>query len=191
MSLEALLTRLRCPGTAAAVPSKGAAPVGAPTGETPETSDNPAGVTAQPAPALGCTHETPVTPPSSRPDAVSDALFDPDRGCWPASGAMNTGEIDAMIGRIEQFTEQGLASDEAEQLADRLVVRDREQDDRRSCFECAHLMGSRAVRRCSNCRTAGIALRRSDARIGRDFGLLLQRCDGFADPSSQQEGETP
>ncbi len=108
-------------------------------------------------------------------DTPPTTATDPDRACWPHSVAMNTGEIDLFLKRQERFTGLGLAPVRAEQLADRLVQRDREGDDRRVCFECAHLNGWRRWS-CGNWRAAGVA------RDGLAFALVAtpQRCPGFA-----------
>lgn len=53
------------------------------------------------------------------------AIPDPDRWCWPHSPAMNTVEIDLFWERLARFTEQGMTMIESENLADRLVIRDR------------------------------------------------------------------
>ena len=83
---------------------------------------------------------------------------DPDRWCWPHSDAMNGAELEQFAKRAQQFTRRGISPDAAEAMADRLVIRDREQDDRRTCLECAAY------------------------RPGRDLAALLQRCPGFASP---------
>ncbi len=62
----------------------------------------------------------------------------------------------------------------SERLAEQLVNRDRDQDDRRLCVECGH------------CR-AGYG-------CGTNAGFMLeqlQRCGQFADGPHQNEGETP
>ena len=103
---------------------------------------------------------------------------DPDRWCWPHSTAMNGAEIDNFTARLHQFTRRGLAEGDSEALADKLVIRDREQDDRHSCFECTHLAGAGGWR-CGNWQRAGVATRARDAQLPTDFVKLLQRCDGF------------
>lgn len=67
--------------------------------------------------------------------AANDPTPDPDRWCWPHSEAINTREIDTFKARMARFTDKGLGLDEAEALADKLVKRDREPDDRRLCFD--------------------------------------------------------
>ena len=65
---------------------------------------------------------------------------DPDADCWPHSTAMTGAEIDTFTARLARFTDKGLLDlDAGERLADKLVIRGREQDDRRQCLECTHL----------------------------------------------------
>ena len=105
---------------------------------------------------------------------------DPDRWCWPHSSAMNGAEIDTFAARLHQFTDKGLSRNDGEALADKLVVRDREQDDRRVCLECKHFAGHGAGSwRCGNWQAAGVAIRSRDAQLPADLVMQLQRCDGF------------
>lgn len=89
---------------------------------------------------------------------------------------MNTTEIDTFTARLARFTDRGLILADAESLADKLVTRDREGDDRRLCLECAsfHRGG-----RCGNWQAAGVAIRAKDAQLPGDFTTMLQRCSGF------------
>lgn len=103
----------------------------------------------------------------------------PDRYCWPHSIAMNTGEIDLFLVRLEAFIAKGLNETNAEELADRLVRRDRESDDRRSCFECVHLKGFTHLR-CGNWKVARISSTEEGALRNKDDCMTLQRCDGFS-----------
>lgn len=80
---------------------------------------------------------------------------------------MNTGEIERFTARMELFRRRGLSDDLAEAMADKLVRRDREGDDRRVCLECANLNG----RRCTAWRAAGIG----DSDVS-DLRAKLQRC---------------
>ena len=105
-------------------------------------------------------------------------LGDPDADCWPHSAAMNGTEIDTFTARLARFTDMGLTLDAGERLADKLVIRDRDRDDRRHCLECLHLHGGW---RCGNWQRAGVAVRARDAQLPTDFVDLLQRCDGFSD----------
>jgi hypothetical protein len=96
---------------------------------------------------------------------------DPDRWCWPHSDAMNGAELEQFAKRAQQFTRRGITAEAAETMADRLVIRDREQDDRRTCLECNAFRPGR----CGNHRRAGLQA----PDVGRDLATLLQRCPGF------------
>ena len=98
-------------------------------------------------------------------------LTDPDRWCWPHSDAMNGAELEQFAKRAQQFTRRGITAEAAETMADRLVIRDREQDDRRTCLECTTYRPGR----CGNHRRAGLQA----PDVGRDLATLLQRCLGF------------
>ncbi len=65
---------------------------------------------------------------------AKDPALDPDRWCWPHSGAMNTTEIEMFTVRLRHFTSRVAAG--ADALADLLVERDRNADYRRLCIEC-------------------------------------------------------
>lgn len=111
-------------------------------------------------------------------DAVATATNNPDRWCWPASAAMNRIEIETFTARLSRFTDKGMTIAEGEVLADKLVIRDREQDDRHSCFECTHLAGTVGWR-CGNWQRAGVAIRARDAQLPTGWMNPFQRCDGF------------
>ena len=136
-------------------------------------------VLAVPSPAILEKHDS--------PNAVAE---DPDRWPWPHSSAMNGAEIDTFAARLDKFTDKGLARTHGEALADKLVLRDREQDDRRVCLECKHFEGHGAASwRCGNWQAAGIALRPCDAQLPADLVVQLQHCDGFtARPASTMQG---
>lgn len=108
---------------------------------------------------------------SATPDPAP--ATDPDRWCWPHSPAMNTTEVDTFTARLARFTDKGVSYDEAERLADALVIRDRDGDDRRLCLECPHLEGFGRWR-CGNWQAAGVARQ----GLACDLVLMLQRCNG-------------
>ena len=110
-------------------------------------------------------------------DPAPEVPADPDRWCWPYSDAMNTGEIDVFTMRLARFTDKGLSLDDSEALADKLVLRDRESDDRRLCLECAYLSGRAGAMRCAQWQRAGLGAAGAPAGLH----LVLQRCDGFKD----------
>lgn len=122
-------------------------------------------------------------------DACKDPAPDPDRHCWPHSTAMNTAELDTMTARLARFTDKGMGLIEAERLADKLVLRDREGDDRRLCLECSHLQGHGRWR-CGNWQAANVA----PQGLAPDLVVMLQRCAGFKSAvphSDAQAGDRP
>ncbi len=96
---------------------------------------------------------------------------DPDRWCWPHSDAMNDAELERFAKRAQAFTRREITAEDAEAMANRLVIRDREQDDRHTCLECATYRAGR----CGNHRSAGLQA----SELGRDLATRLQRCPGF------------
>lgn len=97
---------------------------------------------------------------------------------------MSTVEIERFMARMEHFTNRGLGLARAESLADQLVLRDREGDDRRVCVECSrHCTGTRS---CGRARVAGLG----HPELG-ELAFRLQRCHAFAPAISNTEGATP
>ena len=112
--------------------------------------------------------------------AANDPAPELDRHCWPHSSAMTGREIDIFTARLHKFTDKGLARTDGEALADKLVRRDREQDDRRVCLECQHFAGHGAESwRCGNWIRAGVATQQRDAALPANLVNQLQRCNGF------------
>lgn len=98
----------------------------------------------------------------------------PDRWCYPHSSALNTVEVDTFSAWLARFTGKGMTIADGEGLADKLVIRDREGDDRRVCLECLHLsrIGSW---RCGQWKRAGVGA----GGVPAELVVQLQRCDGF------------
>lgn len=131
------------------------------------------------APAVASVATVSVATSDKTPWAANDLATpapatDPDRWCWPHSTAMNSGEIDTYTMRLARFTDKGMSLEDAERLADKLVIRNRGGDDRRLCLECTHLQGF-GHWRCGNWQAADVAR----AGLARDLVLMLQRCGGF------------
>lgn len=95
----------------------------------------------------------------------------PDRWCWPHSDAMTGAELDVFSTRRTRLMRWGWIESEAEALAERLVKRDRDKDERASCTECRHFRPGR----CGNHGRAGLNV----PDLGRDLAVQLQRCPGF------------
>lgn len=74
-------------------------------------------------------------------------------------------------GRLGRFLRLGIDATDADDLAERLVLRDRTGDDRTMCCECSHYRPGR----CGNHRHAGLQA----SGVGRDLAVMLQRCPGF------------
>ena len=103
-----------------------------------------------------------------------------DLWCYPNSSAMNTDEIAIFQARVSRYKSRGLDAEKSETLADKLLIRDREQgaDDRISCLECRHLVNVKGWY-CKNWQQSMVCNRERDAYVGTDWVMLLQRCDGF------------
>jgi len=102
-------------------------------------------------------------------------LSDPDRWCWPHSSAMTGLEIDTMVERTALFNRRGLPALQADLLADKLVTRDREGDDRRLCLECTHLRRAGGAMRCAQWQRAGLGA----LNLPAGLAMQLQRCEIF------------
>ncbi len=86
---------------------------------------------------------------------------------------MNTAEIDRFLVRVAVFNRRGMGLDAAEMLADKLVIRDREEDDRRSCIECSNLQSN------GRCAAAQAGKIPGADRLLEPVRSILQRCPGF------------
>lgn len=143
--------------------------------------------------------EAELTIPIPRPRA---------RGAGPVDmpAPMTADEVDVFMARVERFTSRGLASSGslwgspsgargvgglagvglavgwAERLADRLLLRDREGDDRQMCVECRHCAGGRS---CGRTRAAGLG----HHELG-ELAVRLQRCPAFT-PAINTQGARP
>jgi hypothetical protein len=88
-----------------------------------------------------------------------------------ATVAWTDADLSAYRDRRARLLRWGWAELEAVRLAKRLVMRDREHDERVSCADCEHYRRGR----CGNHRRAGL----NTADVGRDWVAMLQRCPGF------------
>lgn len=78
------------------------------------------------------------------------------------------------VARVGLFLRRGIDATDADDLAERLHLRDVQGDDRRLCAECAHLVGRAGAWRCGSARAAGLA---SD--LPAEMVTMAQRCAGF------------
>ncbi|MBH1957544.1 MAG: hypothetical protein I8H70_02500 [Burkholderiales bacterium] len=106
---------------------------------------------------------------------LTAAKPNPDRWCWPHSQAMTNKEISTFENRANLFNRRGMAAVNAERLASKLTDRDRQDDERRLCLECAHMGGQHGAWRCNQWQRAGMGA----TGIPAGLVLVLQRCDGF------------
>ena len=107
-----------------------------------------------------------------RPRRSGNPLMTPDQGDAFHAGGWDDAEIDTFMAREARFMRLGRVAD-AEHLAERLTLRDREQDDRRLCLECAALADGRRCEVAAHGRLPG-ADRRHEPVLN-----ILQRCPGF------------
>jgi hypothetical protein len=162
-----------------------------PCGESQESQESQ-GV----APYMQSGSATTAAPENDKPDGETQTVApkktdappepDPDRCCWPHSDAMNRAEIATFETRFHLFGARGLDLKQAEAMADRLALRDREGDERRLCFECVHLQAQPANHwrswpelRCGNWNASGLCVSVRDAGLSESFAHQLQRCPGF------------
>lgn len=102
------------------------------------------------------------------PEAAVASLRSPDEP------SMSDVEIERFQARVERLTSRALGLTQAEALADSLLIRDRQRDDRRMCVECIHCT---STRRCSRTQQAGIGL--APTEMLGDLAMRLQRCPAF------------
>ena len=120
------------------------------------------------------TKPTPIiaAPVMPLPSGVTGAAVS-DAWCWPQSDAMNGDEIDTFTKRLHWFALRGIGEAQADKLADLLVIRDRQLDDRRLCLECSHLGDRGRCLAAAAGRLPGV-----DRRL-EPVPDLLQRCPAF------------
>lgn len=110
--------------------------------------------------------------PRPPPRRSGNPLMTPEQGDACHAGGWDVAEIDTFMARAARFMRLGRVAD-AEHLAERLTLRDREVDDRRLCLECAALTDSR---RCAVAAQGGLP--GADRRL-EPVPNILQRCLGF------------
>jgi len=107
-----------------------------------------------------------------------------DRWCWPNSPMWNQREIDTFLTRQARLTDKGISLDDADAFGEKLVQRDRENDDRVLCLECRHLNGYGRRWRCGNWKRADMP----PETLAHDFVTQLQRCPGFMRAVAMPDG---
>lgn len=110
----------------------------------------------------------------SPPWRGGNSLLAPEQSDECHAGGWSDAEILVFTAMADWFIHMGCSTSESEHLAERLILRDRQYDDRRLCLECAHLQGWGRWR-CGNWLAANAA-RDEQAH---DLVSVLQRCVGF------------
>jgi hypothetical protein len=85
----------------------------------------------------------------------------------------NDGAIARFQARTRHIRRLGFAAQDADDLAERLHLRDVHADYRHLCVECRHYR----PHRCGNHRTAGLTA----ADVARDLATMFQDCPGFSE----------
>lgn len=104
---------------------------------------------------------------SSNPLMTAEQADDCHAGAW------DDAEVSAFATRVLILLRRGIGADDADDLAERLTLRDREGDDRRMCVECSHLSdGGRCL------ADAAGRVHGADRRL-EPVTTILQRCETF------------
>lgn len=109
--------------------------------------------------------------PPLPPRQSGNPLMSPEQGDECHAGGWDVAEIDTYMARIARFARMGRV--DAEHLAERLTLRDRQHDDRRLCAECQELEISG---RCAAARRG--ETRGADRRL-EPVPSMLMRCEAF------------
>ena len=91
-------------------------------------------------------------------ELLAESPFDLTPSAWTDA------DISAFLDRRARLLRWGWPEPEAEKLAERLVSRDRERDDRVICIDCSHFRRGR----CGNHKAAGL----DAADLGRDLARV-------------------
>lgn len=83
------------------------------------------------------------------------------------------------VARVSLFLRRGIGTTDADDLAERLHLRDVHADDRVICVECHHLAGRPGAWHCANHRAAG-----GGHELPAALVTTLQRCAGFTGATS-------
>lgn len=161
---------------------------------TPVTPEKIAGVTPRPANSLGCTPVTPVTPQinnnqSDREAALDEraAILEYEAGLSRVEaerqarlmthaelfGYWSELEVETAIQRTCDFVRRGVPDRLADMIACRLVQRDRDQDDRRSCAECRAFQDGACIKGKAPVCGGGVE--------------VLHRCKTYIDPEVKHD----
>jgi hypothetical protein len=115
---------------------------------------------------------------SKAPSKVSDRPYrlSAAEGDAAHATAWDDASVSLFIRRTERLQRQGFRDSDAEDLAERLHLRDVQQDGRALCLECRYLTGTTATAwRCGNHKSASVP-----HNLAGDLVTLLQRCPAFS-----------
>lgn len=117
-------------------------------------------------------HESTVRPSSG--SRIAKKSMNESTVFLPAGSPWNDKQIARFTARVAMFQRRGRTAEQAEELADRLAVRDAERDDRRACIECV------SYRQDGNCgKHKNGTLPDVVSRDFRPLPTTLQRCPVF------------
>lgn len=117
--------------------------------------------------------DTKVSPRVEATPAADIELSEHYARAHEADMAMSRADADTFNARMALFTDKGVSLGDAERLAERLVIRDREGDDRRLCLECSYYGSSGRCVAAATGRLPGVS-----ARL-EPVPTILWRCDAF------------
>lgn len=109
------------------------------------------------------THAKPTRPYKLTPAEADAAHAEP----W------NDAACARFVARVSLILRRGINATDADDLAERLHLRDVHADHRHLCVECRHYR----PHRCGNHRAAGLTA----ADVGRDLATMFQHCPGFSE----------
>ena len=89
------------------------------------------------------------------------------------AGAWDDDELSAFTTRVLMLQRRSIEADDADNLAERLTLRDRDGDDRRMCVECSHLGDG------GRCLAAAAGRVHGADRRMEPVPTVLQRCEAF------------
>jgi len=110
-------------------------------------------------------------PPAKQARRSGNPFMTPEQGDECHEGGWDDAEIEAFMARTTHLSARGRS--DAEHLAERLTLRDRQADDRRMCVECRELETSG---RCTAARRGALAS--TDRRL-EPMPNVLMRCPAF------------
>lgn len=128
---------------------------------------------ARPRPAGAAPAELPAPTAPAWPKAADSRPYRLAQGAGDAAHAepWDDAAIVQFQARAGRFLRMGFRAADADDLAERLHLRDVQADYRHLCIECSHYRRGR----CGNHRAAGLTA----AEVGRDLATMFQHCSGF------------